>query len=162
MFEYQVTIPDTASRPPNHRLEEADAMKPFHYAILRYQHSITVGELVNVGVVVLSLADNLFRFRLNHRFGRLSNLYPGFDGRGYRRIVDIIGRKWKSVEERLASGQEDFTMPKPTTIHELQKLLLPSEEHVFVWSEPMGGLTDNLETRLDELMKEFVTGFEPS
>jgi len=136
-------------------------MKPYEFAIVRYQHDASIGERMNIGVLVWSPEDSALHFRVNERYGRLSRTYPGFDGTGYRQMVRQLATRLAHVAESLAAGQADLFAPGGA--HGLQAVLdrvLPEDASCLQRSEVMGGIYRDPRERCDQLFHELVARHE--
>ncbi len=132
-------------------------MTPYTFSLLRYVHDVGAGEFANVGIVAWANHAGL-HFRVSDRYGRLSQFFADFDGLSYRRVV-------KHVEDRLHARksdlrQGDLLRDGPPDLLELIHSIVPRDDSALQWSPVMGGVTDNLAQRVDELFDELVLRHE--
>jgi hypothetical protein len=133
-------------------------MTPYQFAIVRYQHSTSAGELVNVGIVMWLPSEGKIWYRLNERYGRLSQFFSEFDGSRYREMLRRIDRHFASVsisERQLVLFSERFG-----ELGDFLSRLLRRDDSCFQWSDVMAGISDEPSSRLDELFTEFVIKHE--
>lgn len=133
-------------------------MIPFQFALLRYRHNASAGELVNVGVVMWIPNRRRLLFRVNDRYGRLASFFPGFDGVGYRAMVRQLRGRWEQAATELTGGAT--TNPEPESIDDLLPSLMREDASSFQWSPSMGGAVPSPERRLEQLFAEFVERHE--
>jgi hypothetical protein len=135
-------------------------MTPYQFAILRYQHSASAGELVNVGIVMWLPSEGKIWHKLNDRYGRLSKFFPQFDGSRYRemmRRIDLHFSLASAREQQLTLFSKHFTDLNIFLSHPIRR-----DDSCFQWSEIMAGIADKPAERLTELFVEFVTQYEES
>lgn len=118
-------------------------MQPFSYCLLRYLHDPSLGEAVNVGVLVYAPEANFVRFVMTHRTKPLSALFRDFDRRAF---LLFLSRLEKSVERfqrtLIQSNSGLFEMTKkPEHAGELASWLLNDNGLSFQFSEPRSGIT---------------------
>ncbi len=135
-------------------------MKPYHFLVLRYQLSASLGELVNVGVLLISLKDRKANFEILTRSNRLSRLYPGFDGHFYKKSMSALRRNWKSKIDKINSDQEYLFDDRDALLKSLFSSLLPHGESTLVWSEVMSGIDADPLNLTEELFSEYVGKWE--
>jgi Protein of unknown function (DUF3037) len=133
-------------------------MTAYQFAIVRYQHSTSAGELVNVGIVMWLPNEGKIWYRLNERYGRLSQFFSQFDGSRYREMLRRIDRHFAAVsasERQLTLFSERFGH-----LTDFLSRLLRRDDSCFQWSDVMAGMSDEPLARLEELFAEFVTKHE--
>ena len=131
-------------------------MTSYHFAILRYVHDVSTEEFVNIGVSMWIPERSKLLFRVNERFGRLSNFFKDIDGHNYRQMVRSL--KY-SFHEVAAVHQFKEAANHPSDIfHEIVR----EDASCFQWSRLMSGISKDAEKRFEELFKEFVTFHESS
>jgi hypothetical protein len=137
-------------------------MKPYQFAILRYQHSAAAGEQVNIGVALWSPAEVRLYFFVNERFGRLKKFFgDAFDGATYRQLVRDLEQRAAGVSEKLERLKEgDLFASSPSGLAELLVQIAPYNAACFQWSELMGGVAVEPAERFPVLLDEFIFRFE--
>lgn len=133
-------------------------MTPYQFAILRYQHSASAGELVNVGIVMWLPSEGKIWHKLNDRYGRLSKFFPQFDGSRYREMMRRIDRHFSmaSASER----QLTLFSKRFSDLNNFLSYLVRRDDSCFQWSDIMAGIAEEPAERLAELFLEFVTQHE--
>lgn len=161
-------------------------MKRYQFALLRYVHSVSLGEAVNVGIVMWVHDDRQVLSFLNERYGRLANMYhDAFDGISYRTMIRGLRSRTESVSLALASvplppipapqgtlvlkselapaATEAGARPAVAEVRRLGDVLdlvLPANSSCFQWSKPMAGMTPDPADRFVKLRAEFIERFE--
>ena len=124
-------------------------MKPYHFSLLRYMHSATAGELVNIGVVMWIPIDRKILTWINEKYARLSGFYSTeFDGSEYRRMVRDLRARFERVAAPQTAEAQNFA--------QVVDMLLAPNSSCFQWSAPMGGMSADPEARFSALVDEFV------
>jgi hypothetical protein len=130
-------------------------MMPYQFVILRYRHSASAGELVNVGLVLWEPDRRLLLAKVNERYGRLSKFILGFDGIGYRSMLRDLQGRFREVAQAVQQG--DLLRTAPESLAEVLELIQPDDDGCFQWSHVMAGIHEAPQIRLDELFAELVT-----
>lgn len=130
-------------------------MNAYHYAILRYRHSIVEGEFANIGVVIWLMGESQLLATVNERYHRLSEFFPSFDSDGYKQAIraikgrmDTFMRAYNDTQLVLESRSMNFK--------ELLHDMWPAEDSCFQWSDVRGGITDSPIQTLADLMEDMV------
>ena len=79
------------------KLDKSGEMKKYEYSILRYIHDYSCGEYVNIGVMLRHEGSNIIQYKLNKRYGRISNFFNNFEGKKYRNKVDYLEKYLKML-----------------------------------------------------------------
>ena len=131
-------------------------MIPYQFAILRYRHSASAGELVNIGLVMWVPSEGRILHSLNDRYSRLTSFFAGFDGKfGYRKMVRRLNRHFSDM----SSGEAQLKLFSKSSdgLNDLLERLIHRDDSSFQWSEIMAGISEKPDERLTELFVEFVT-----
>src|SRR5260370_30322530 len=87
----------------------------YTYSVLRYVHDASVGESLNVGVVLYALSIPYLSSRVEHRYARLSQAFMDFDREHYKRTmrqferaIEHLRTAWRSGRASLHSLPEDI------------------------------------------------------
>lgn len=132
-------------------------MIAYTFTLLRYVHDVGAGEFANVGVVAWSDRAGL-HFRVSDRYGRLSKFFADFDGLSYRRVIKHVEDRLRARQSDLAQG--DLLGEQPSDLMALVYSIVPPDDSALQWSPLMGGITDDLARRVDELFDELVLRHE--
>ncbi len=136
-------------------------MIPYQIAILRYRHNASAGELVNIGVVMWLPTQRRLLFKVNERYGRLTSFFKDFDGPGYRQLVKQLRTRWEqTVGDLVDESPLSSLTPPPETLDEVLGVLLHEDASCFQVSTTMGGIAQEPEKRLEQLMVEWVERHE--
>lgn len=133
-------------------------MIPYQFAILRYRHSASAGELVNIGLVMWVPSEGRILHSLNDRYSRLTSFFAGFDGTKYRKMVRRLNRHFSDM----SSGEAQLKLFSKSSdgLNDLLERLIHRDDSSFQWSEIMAGISEKPDERLTELFVEFVTKHE--
>lgn len=131
---------------------------PYTYTILRYVHDTSTGEFANVGIVLSSPEACYATAILRPTYGRLSKMFPGFDGEHFRTVV----RHLQSRLDEIAScvRQEMDLGQKPANAQEMAFAVIAPDDSSFQWS-PMGsGLASNLAATAESIYARMVERYD--
>jgi hypothetical protein len=134
-------------------------MRPYQFALLRYQHDLDAGEFANVGVVLYDAAERRLLVRVSERYKRLSDFFGDFNGSSYRSMLRHVERALLAADERLR--QPDAFGSNATSLAEILAGVMPTEDSCLLASPVMSGVIDSPDGRLLELYEEFVARYEP-
>ena len=135
-------------------------MIAYNFAVLRYMHSMSNGEFVNVGIVLWAPETSQLFFKLNEHYGRISKFFTDFHGGSYRQLIYDLQRYFSSIANELQ--EPDFFKPSPNKFEEVLHRLIADDASCFQWSEPMSGICQDSQIRLEQLFYEFVLQYEES
>lgn len=135
-------------------------MTAYHFAILRYVHDASTEEFANIGVAMWMPERSKLLFRVNERFGRISNFFKNIDGPSYRQMI----RNLKSASDfKWASDNVDTAYLFKNPIDHASEIfngIVREDASCFQWSRLMSGTSKDAERRFEELFEEFVTFHE--
>lgn len=120
-------------------------MQPYSYSLLRYLHDPSLGEAVNVGVLIYAPDASWVRFVGAHRTKALSTLFRDFDRRDFLLFLSRLEASAERFAGSLSNAQKGlFQMgEKPRDAAELARWLMPDNELRFQFSDVRTGLTEN-------------------
>jgi hypothetical protein len=131
---------------------------PYTYTILRYVHDTSTGEFANVGVVLSSPAARYASAILRPTYGRLSKMFPGFDGEHFRTVVRHLQSRFDEIADRVR--QEMELGQKPVNAHEMAFAVIAPDDSSFQWS-PMGsGLAADLAATAESIYERMVERYD--
>jgi hypothetical protein len=130
-------------------------MTPYHFTLLRYIHDASSEEFANVGVLMWLPEERRLLFRMHERYARLSAFFGNFDGVGYRQMSKALVRRVRGLQRELEQGT--LLVEAAAGIGAIMTRLVPEDSTCFGWSKAMGGIADDAELRLEQLLSEFVT-----
>jgi hypothetical protein len=112
---------------------------------------------LNFGVLLLCPAAKYFNVRIEERYGRLSQAFPGFDVAGHRRTIRELKQETWRVQSRITSLLEEVDM----TLENTQAALL-SDPYLSVQFGPrIVGLTADPQRELDWHFQTLVGDQQP-
>ena len=130
--------------------------QPYTYAVLRYRHDPLAGEMLNVGVLLHVPASRFLKCAMRTTYGRLSGLYPDFDGAAL--TADL--KRAETALNRLASSEADSLFTTGMTAGVFARRVLDDPAGSYVWGETGSGLTRDPEHELSLLYERFIGQFD--
>jgi hypothetical protein len=119
----------------------------FKYSILKYSHSLLLGESLNLGILFSFDEGSDVRFMAGNP-QRVKSIYPSFDPTIFQTIV-------KGIKQKLDNGPSPHTLfPRNSPATELiQTYLLPEDSTSFQFTEPFTAVNSFGEP--EKVMEEF-------
>ena len=131
---------------------------PYTYTLLRYVHDTTTGEFANVGVVLSSPEAHYASAILRPTYGRLSRMFPGFDGEHFRTVVRHLQSRFDEIGNRVQ--QEMDLGQKPANAQEMAFSVIAPDDSSFQWS-PMGsGLSSDLSATAESIYERMIERYD--
>jgi hypothetical protein len=132
-------------------------MQPYEYVVLKYVHDPVANESLNIGVLLLSLDENMrfFQGRFEQRYRRLSEVFSRFDGEHFRRFVSRLQRQVDLLSDRLNDHQ--LFSGQPPTLNQLMTELIPDAGMSFRFEKILSGIADDPAEELNHQFFRFVT-----
>jgi hypothetical protein len=128
----------------------------YTYVILRYRHDPIAGELLNVGVLIHAPVNGFLKSRMRSTYGRLSPLYPDFDGAAL--TADL--KRAETAINRLARSDATGLFVGDLNAGAFARRVLDDPAGAYVWSEVGSGLTRDPDEELARLYHRFIGRFE--
>jgi len=127
---------------------------PYTYTILRYVHDTSTGEFANVGVVLSSPKAHYATAILRPTYGRLSKMFPGFDGEHFRAVIRHLQSRFEEIADRVRHEMD--LGQKPANAQEMAFAVIAPDDSSFQWS-PMGsGLAADLAATAESVYERMV------
>lgn len=129
---------------------------PYTYSVIRYVHDPSVGETLNVGVILYAPSVPNVGARLDHHYERLSHAFAEFDGDDYRKTF----RRFEGAIERVRkswSGALLSFLDLPADVTGLGALIWPDVGLSFRLGPVLAGLAGDLDEALSSLFIRMVT-----
>ncbi len=133
--------------------------KQIEYALLRYQHSLSAGELVNIGLVLWVPSSSSLFVEIPLRHNRLSKFISNFDGTGFRSLLKELRDRSKLKVTEL-KGIPDLFNTKPPDFADILFFYVPRDHNCLAWSDIMGGICKDPAERALQLRIEFLDRHE--
>lgn len=131
---------------------------PYTYTILRYVHDTSTGEFANVGVVLSSPEAHYASAILRPTYGRLSKMFPGFDGDHFRTVVRHLQSRFDEISDRVRQEMDLGQMPM--SAQEMAFSVIAPDDSSFQWS-PMGsGLASDLAATAESIYERMVERYD--
>ncbi len=126
------------------------------YSILQYKHSLTLGEIINVGVLVYFPEDNHFQFAHGDAT-RVKAIYPKFNNA-------LFNSYFKAIQNNLDSAFNLFSdAPFIDTFFDfIHKNILSEDAAGLVFSQPsqIPNVFKSRDNAVDEISKLFLPGID--
>ncbi len=130
---------------------------PCQAVVVRYSPDPASGELLNIGVVVLSPGHRFMGARFLDSWARVAQAFPEADKVHLRRIASALERSC----ERYFTGNQLPLQEPSSAIDVAFDAALPREDAAIVRSAPLTGITSNPERTLTELFERYVAARDP-
>lgn len=131
---------------------------PCQAIVVRYCPDPTSGELLNVGVVLISAGHRFMGARFLDSWSRVTQTFPEADRVQLRRIASAVERSC----ERHYSGKQ-LRLEEPTgAIDAAFDAAVPRMDASIMRSLPITGITANAERTLSELFERYVAVRDPA
>lgn len=131
----------------------------YSYSILRYVHDVATSEFINIGVAVYCPERGFFKVRCRSTVGRVSQVFPNLNVKGFRFLMKTITTKFNALTETI-SDKLEFSEQKDN-LELLLKSVTPTDDSALVWSSISSGLTADPQKTVDDLYLRYVTKYEP-
>ncbi len=134
-------------------------MKTFQYQIIKYVHDHFTGEFLNVGIVMYSPENRFLRCRVTRKYQRITNLFPGVNGRWIVRIL----RNIESEVNRTSGTLHEIFQPSEH-LEMVTGKIFPNDNSAIQLTDVKTGLDVDLDAALDDLFADLVEKYnqEPS
>lgn len=123
---------------------------PCQALIVRYAPEPASGEMLNIGVVLLSSGHSFMGSRFLGKWGRITRAFPDADEVHLRRIASAIAKSC----ERHVSTQVPSTGPNDVVA--AFDAAMPHDDASIVRSSPLMGITADPGRTLNELFERYV------
>jgi hypothetical protein len=128
--------------------------QPYTFTVLRYVHDTSTGEFANVCVVLTSPDASYADAILRPTYGRLSKMFPGFDGEHFRRVIRHLQTRFAELS---AQVREEMNLgERPTNALGLAHRVIAADDSSFQWSTMGGGLAGDLPATLEKIYQRMV------
>lgn len=130
--------------------------QPYTYMVLRYRHDPLAGEVVNVGIVMHSPRLRFLKSAMRTTYGRLSKLYPDFEGGAL--TADL--KRIQTALKRMSDAELSDMFSSEKTAESFAKRTVDDPAGSYFWSELKSGLTKSPEDDLNKLFQRYIGKFE--
>lgn len=136
-------------------------MIAYQFAQLFYMHDATSGEVATIGLAMwVQESQRLLTFVTNH-YGRLSAFWADFSGSGYGQMIRNVRSHFARISEHTNAAQQSiFRHPEEARFTHLLHTLIPDDGSCFRWSSIMGGITEDVDIRFEQLQRELILKHE--
>lgn len=128
--------------------------QPYTFTVLRYVHDTGTGEFANVGVVLTSPEASYADAILRPTYGRLSKMFPGFDGDHFRRVIRHLQSRFDELSSQI---REEMNLgERPANALDLAHRVIAPDDSSFQWSAMGSGLADDLPATLETIYHRMI------
>lgn len=130
--------------------------QPYTYTVLRYRHDPLAGEVVNVGIVLHAPQSGFLQCAMRTTYGRLSKLYPDFEGSAL--TADL--RRIQTALKRLADAEMSDLFSSVDDAAKFARRVVDDPAGSYFWSEVKSGITKSPEDDLKRIFQRYIGRFE--
>jgi len=134
---------------------------PYTYCLVKYLHDPSVGEMLNIGVLLCAPAVPFVRAKFNLHYERLSSAFVHFDGEHYRQIIGGIERRVQKLEPRRDESKLFPLSEDPQTVEDVISFVAPDRALSIQFGPMLAGVTDEPEAELDHIYEQSVLAQYP-
>lgn len=127
----------------------------FQYSILLYRHDISTDERINVGVAIYCPDIPFFACKTQNRYERLTNTFPGADGKFFKKYINRLQNKFDSLSEKINTSQISIYSSE-TSISTITNNILKGDDSSIFFSTIQSGLTEDPDMELENLFARKV------
>lgn len=139
-------------------------MHSYSYCVLRYLHDPSVGEAINVGVLVYAPEAGFAAFRGEHRTKALSGLFAGFRREEFLRFLVRLEASVERFQNAINQARDGlFEMDnQPENAEILAKWLVADNNSSFQFGPIGAGVTRDLETVTATVFDRMIRSQRPA
>jgi|SRR5271166_3109495 len=126
--------------------------REYRYVLLRYEHDIRTEEFLNLGLLFWVPSDKKLKFRYTQNKSRLSAAFPDSNPSEILQCLKEIARRSEQLEGLNESPTDDLL--------KIAHSILPKDDSSLRWSRPSAGVTDSIDSTLEEVYLGLVTRYE--
>ena len=126
----------------------------YQYCVVRYVHDPSVGECLNVGVLVYSPSIRSLEFRFEPHYARLSNTFSKFDGDQFKRYIGQL--ETLLAKRKLQIASKSFADALPRDLEEIVRRVWPDGGSNFQPGTIYGGISTDISLKTDLLFGRMV------
>jgi hypothetical protein len=125
--------------------------REYRYVLLRYEHDVRTEEFLNLGVLFWVPSNKELKFRYTENKSRLSAVFPDSNPSEVLQCVKELTARSERLEVNACPDAELLTIAHS---------ILPKDDSSLRWSRPSAGVTDSIESTLEEVYHDLVTRYE--
>lgn len=126
----------------------------YSYTIIRYTHDRSVGETLNIGVVLYDPVSRFFAYKIETHYKRLSDTFADFNSDQHRRVVNRLELQLQSFKNDLTNTLDLYDLP--TNVDFIMSKIWQDNGLSYHYDDVRFGLSIDLETEIDDLYYRFV------
>ncbi len=126
----------------------------YQYCVVRYVHDTSVGECLNVGVLVYSPSIRSLKFQFEPHYARLSNTFSKFDGDQYKRYIEQLETLLAKRVLQITSKSSPDALPRD--LEEIVRRIWPDGGSNFQPGTVYGGISTDISFKTDLLFERMV------
>jgi len=127
------------------------------YSILKYRHSLALGEVFNLGLLFFHAETQTVKFRYPHRLKRVSKLYPDFS----IEFINVYLRSFERKAEKLSEhfNNNMFGLSDLGFMDLIHEQFLVEDDSALYFDPVHVGITDNHEFELNSLFETYFSSY---
>jgi hypothetical protein len=131
----------------------------YTFSIVRYVHEPIAGESLNVGVLLYSPEAAYIDVALEYRYERFSTTFARFDGERYKQVLRYFAAAVAEAQGKISESVLFVrdSVKTLTTAADVARRIWSDPGLSFRFSEPMGGIGEDMPGQLANLFARFVT-----
>lgn len=127
---------------------------PYTYVALRYLHDVTVGEHVNVGILVYSREARHLDIRLREDDTRVRALFPDLDREAFRDTLAVVAQ---GIAALAADTLTDTTY---TDAGAVGRAVVPADDSALQWAPTGSGIASDMHAISEHLYRRLVVRYD--
>jgi hypothetical protein len=142
----------------------------FSYAVLQYRHDYSLGEALNVGVMLYCEKAKFVQLKVRASGGRILSAYPDLARSSFTQDLKQVALGFSRLQDQLKQNLlfevSDWLQRRPGDLSDgdlaksIAYRVLKHDASSFRWEGFGSGVTDSPETSLASLYERFVMQFE--
>ena len=134
---------------------------PYTYCLVKYVHNPSIGEMLNIGVLMCAPERGFIGSRFNNHYERLSHAFSNFDGDHYRSIIKGVETAIDNILELTSSPALFLIHDFPENAEKLARIVAPDSTLSIQFGGMLAGITFDLEDELEHIFHEAVVSQYP-
>jgi hypothetical protein len=133
----------------------------YTYCLVKYVHDPSVGEMLNIGVLMCAPSVNFIEAKFNYHYERLSSTFADFDGDNYRETIKDIELSLSKIKDLNLSSTLFVIKERVENVEQLSGQLIMDRSLSIQFGGMLAGLTYNLEEELEGIFQQSVLAQYP-
>ncbi|HTG45986.1 MAG TPA: DUF3037 domain-containing protein [Verrucomicrobiae bacterium] len=122
-------------------------------------HDVVTAEFVNIGTVLYGPEQRFLKARFAKSCQRLKAMFLQIDHLHFGELMRCMEDGFERMDAQI---QNSAAVPPASSLAEMVKRILSSDDSSLQWSKEGGGFTDDPEKTLKQLFNRFVERYQPA